>query len=160
MGGAYGGCGGQYGGSSSKSGGLVERCGAALFGEKCRSRNRRFVQRRVAWKLQADAGGGLSERAILRATVIAGESLIRTTPPRQRAQESESTTVPNNWDPRVPPPGQIIERKYKGSMLRVLVLTEGFEYEGERYKTLTAVARAATGSHCNGFLFFKLGQKK
>lgn len=62
-----------------------------LFGEKCRSRNRRFVQRRVAWKLQADAEGGLSERAILRATVIAGESLIRTTPPRQR-----STATPNN----------------------------------------------------------------
>jgi len=29
-----------------------------------------------------------------------------------------------------------------------------------KYEKLTAVARAATGSHCNGFLFFKLGQKK
>lgn len=42
-----------------------------LFGEKCRSRNRRYVYRRVAWKMQADDEGGLSERAILRATVIA-----------------------------------------------------------------------------------------
>ena len=50
-----------------------------VFGEKCRSRNRRYVQRRVAWKLQADDEGGLSERAILRATVVAGESLIRST---------------------------------------------------------------------------------
>jgi Protein of unknown function (DUF2924) len=48
-----------------------------LFGEKCRSRNRRYVYRRVAWKMQADDEGGLSERAILRATVIAGESLLR-----------------------------------------------------------------------------------
>ena len=42
----------------------------------------------------------------------------------------------------------------------MLVLTEGFEYDGERYKSLTAVARAITGTHCNGFHFFKLGQAK
>lgn len=51
-------------------------------------------------------------------------------------------------------------RKYKGEIIRVLVLTKGFEHEGERYKSLTAVARAISGSHCNGFLFFKLGQAK
>ncbi len=50
-----------------------------LFGEKCRTRNRRYIYRRVAWKMQADDEGGLSERAILRATVIAGESLLRVT---------------------------------------------------------------------------------
>ena len=131
-----------------------------LFGEKCRSRNRRYVHRRVAWKLQADDEGGLSERAILRATVVAGESLIRSTPPRQPKEKKEVAKVPDKWDPRVPPPGQIIERKYKGEMIRVLVLTNGFEHEGERYKSLTAVARAITGSHCNGLLFFKLGQSK
>lgn len=131
-----------------------------VFGEKCRSRNRRYVQRRVAWKLQADDEGGLSERAILRATVVAGESLIRSTPPRKRKAKKETSTVPDKWDPRIPPPGQLIERTYKGQTLRVLVLTDGFEYEGERYKSLTAVARAITGSHCNGFLFFKLGQAK
>ena len=131
-----------------------------VFGEKCRSRNRRYVQRRVAWKLQADDEGGLSERAILRTTVVAGESLIRSTPPRKRKAKKETWTVPDKWDPRIPPPGQLIERTYKGQTLRVLVLTDGFEYEGERYKSLTAVARAITGSHCNGFLFFKLGQTK
>jgi hypothetical protein len=41
-----------------------------------------------------------------------------------------------------------------------MVMTDGFEFEGERYKSLTAVARAITGSHCNGFHFFKLGQSK
>ena len=47
-----------------------------LFGEKCRSRNRRYDYRRVAWRMQAEDEGGLSERAILRATVVAGESLL------------------------------------------------------------------------------------
>jgi len=51
-----------------------------LFGEKCRSRNRRYVYRRVAWKMQADDEGGLSERAILRATVIAGPVASQWTP--------------------------------------------------------------------------------
>ena len=136
-----------------------------LFGEKCRSRNRRYVQRRVAWKMQADDEGGLSEQAILRATVLAGESLLRVTPPRPKKQKKDvpdtaPASAPTNWDVRIPPPGQIIERHYKGKLLCVVVLTDGFEFEGERYKSLTSVARAITGSHCNGFYFFKLGQSK
>jgi len=132
-----------------------------LFGEKCRSRNRRYVYRRVAWKMQADDEGGLSERAILRATVIAGESLLRVTPPKARKSKKEiPSTIPANWDQRIPPPGQVIERHYKGKLLIVMVMTDGFEFDGERYKSLTAVARAITGSHCNGFHFFKLGQSK
>jgi hypothetical protein len=132
-----------------------------LFGEKCRSRNRRYVYRRVAWKMQADEEGGLSERAILRATIIAGESLLRVTPPNARKAKKEvPTSMPANWDKRIPPPGQLIERQYKGKRLIVMVMTDGFEFEGERYKSLTAVARAITGSHCNGFYFFKLGQSK
>ena|SRR5690554_3275475 len=130
-----------------------------LFGERCRSRNRRYVHRRIAWKLQADDEGGLSEQAILRATVVAGESLIRLTPPKARRSKKESQ-VPENWDPRLPAPGNLIERTYKGKTLHVLVMTDGFEYDGERYKSLTAVARAITGTHCNGFHFFKLGQAK
>jgi len=38
----------------------------------------------------------------------------------------------------------------------VLVVADGFEYEGERYRSLSAVAKAVTGSHTNGFLFFRL----
>ena len=63
-----------------------------------------------------------------------------------------------DWDPRLPPPGNIVERQYKGKMIRVIVLKEGFEYEGRRYKSLTAIAKEVSGSHCNGFLFFRLGR--
>jgi hypothetical protein len=132
-----------------------------LFGEQCRSRNRRYLHRRVAWKLQANDEGGLSQRAILRAGVIADESLIRVTPPKGRSRhQNREPLVPDNWDRRLPPPGNLLERRYKGRTLRVLVLTDGFEYDGEQYKSLTAVAKAITGSHCNGFLFLKLGSKK
>jgi hypothetical protein len=41
----------------------------------------------------------------------------------------------------------------------VLVLENGFEYEGAIYKTLSAVAKKITGQHCNGYHFFKLNKK-
>ena len=46
-------------------------------------------------------------------------------------------------------------RQYKGRQVRVVV-ADGFEYEGEKYRTLTAVAKHVTGSHLNGFRFFRL----
>ncbi len=63
-------------------------------------------------------------------------------------------------DDRLPPPGTILTRSYKGTTIRVQVLEKGFAYEGELYKSLSAVAKAVTGSHCNGFLFFRLNITK
>jgi hypothetical protein len=53
-------------------------------------------------------------------------------------------------------PGTILTRVYKGETLQVRVLTEGFEFEGNRYTSLSAVAQAITGAHWNGRLFFGL----
>ena len=44
-------------------------------------------------------------------------------------------------------------------MLQIQVLAHGFEYAGEVYGSLSAVAKVITGSHCNGYLFFRLGTK-
>jgi hypothetical protein len=57
------------------------------------------------------------------------------------------------------PPGTLITRKYKGEVLQVWVLPKSFEYEGEVYTSLHVVAKAITGSHSNGSLFFRLGDK-
>ena len=43
--------------------------------------------------------------------------------------------------------------------MQVQVLANGFEFEGEVYKSLSAVAKAVTGSHCNGFHFFRLAKE-
>jgi hypothetical protein len=63
--------------------------------------------------------------------------------------------TPPAQDRRLPPPGTVLTRTYKGALLQVRVLPAGFEYDGLAYKSLSAVARAITGSHCNGFLFFQ-----
>lgn len=60
-------------------------------------------------------------------------------------------------DLRLPAPGNFVVRKYKGQTIQVLVLAEGFEYEGQRYRSLSAIAKLVSGSHVNGFRFFKLG---
>jgi DUF2924 family protein len=62
-------------------------------------------------------------------------------------------------DRRLPAPGTVLARRYKGRVLQVRVLPHGFEYEGAVYPSLSAVAKQITGSHYNGFLFFKLAGK-
>ena len=47
-------------------------------------------------------------------------------------------------------------RQYKGRLIQVKVVANGFEFEGDLYKSLSAVAKKVTGSHWNGFKFFKL----
>lgn len=137
-----------------------------VFGEECRSRHKRYLFRRIAWRLQANAEGGLSERARQRAAELANDAEVRVTPPREKrtAFVYDSTAVTNpttdGRDSRLPPPGHWIERTYKGRTICVLVVADGFEYEGQRYKSLSAIAKVVTGSHVNGFQFFRLWRNK
>jgi len=64
--------------------------------------------------------------------------------------------LPTSRDRRLPLPGTLLVREYKGQSVVVKVLDEGFEYEGRRYKSLSAIAREVTGTKWNGFLFFGL----
>jgi hypothetical protein len=50
----------------------------------------------------------------------------------------------------------VLTRRYKGAEIRVKIAPDGFEYAGDRYGSLSAVAKAVTGTHTNGFLFFRL----
>ncbi len=50
----------------------------------------------------------------------------------------------------------LITRRYKGQLIQVRVLADGFEYLGERYRSLSAIAKQITGSHCSGNRFFQL----
>ena len=138
-----------------------------VFGEPVRSRHRQYLIRRIAWRLQANAEGGLSERALRRADELANNADVRLTPPRrasvgnqEQPVEANTVRVPVAKDPRLPPPGGQIARQYKDRTVTVTALADGFEYLGERYRSLTAVAKAITGSHINGFRFFGLGPRR
>lgn len=134
---------------------------ADVFGEAARSRHRQYLIRRVAWRLQANAEGGLSERALRRAEELADIADARVTPPKAlaTARAGPRARVRISTDTRLPPPGAAITRKYKGRTISVTVLQDGFEFDSERYRSLSAVAKAITGAHMNGFRFFGIEDK-
>lgn len=131
-----------------------------LYGEETKSRNRTWLFRACAWRLQELAFGGLSERAKQRAKEIVRESDVR---PRRRdvvppLPGTNAKVIAFEPEPvsNDPVPGTVITREYKGHEIRVRVLDEGYEYDGQPYRSLSAVAKAVTGSHWNGRAFFGL----
>jgi hypothetical protein len=135
---------------------------AELFGEETRVGNKLWLIRRIAWRLQALAEGDLSQRARQRAAELARDADVRLSPPRPAlVVPAPAPTTPSSRSrrprhPRLPPPGTILTRLYKGETLQVRVLRHGFEFEDTVYPSLSAVAKAITGSHCSGHLFFRL----
>ena len=137
---------------------------AEVFGERTNGRHKAWLIKRIAWRLQANVEGDLSERARRRAMELANDADLRMTPPRlpkPTPDAGERTiTVATKFVPCTELlPGTVLNRDYKGRKVRVTVLDDGFECEGERYKSLTAVVKAVTGKHWNGFHFFGLRQQ-
>ena len=135
-----------------------------VFSEESRSNHKQFLFRRIAWRIQALAEGGLSERARRRAMEIANDADLRIRAPRARfgmdasmdPKLSVSRKVAGELDSRLPPPGSYLEREYKGRRIIVKVLVDGFEFSSQIYRSLSAIAREVTGTKWNGFLFFNL----
>jgi hypothetical protein len=129
-----------------------------VFGEECRSQHKQHLVRRIAWRLQALAQGDLSERARRRALEIANDADLKVRVPSAWVQMNRPSTPdsPRRPDRRLPAPGTLLTRTYRDKTIVVKVLAEGFEYEGQHYGSLSAVARAATGTRWNGLLFFAL----
>ena len=124
-----------------------------VFGEESRSGNRQFLFRRVAWRMQALAEGGLAERARRRALEIANDADLRVEPSKAFLRHSKTVT---GRDPRLPVTGTVVRRIFKARSLDVKVLEDGFEFEGRRYQSLSAIASEVTGTRWNGFAFFGL----
>jgi hypothetical protein len=132
---------------------------AEVFGEPARTGHKVWLIKRIAWRLQALAEGDLSERARRRAAELANDADLRLYPPRSAqvvSSNQASTRNAQRPDHRLPPAGRTLSRFYKGRMLHVRILPKGFEFDGVVYRSLSAVAKAITGSHTNGYLFFRL----
>jgi hypothetical protein len=132
---------------------------AEVFGEPTRTNHKQHLIKRIVWRMQALREGGLSERARRRALELADDAEIRLSAPRTVAP-GPGTTLAAAFDAgrpaSFPKPGAVLRREYKGQRVVVRVLPRGFEYEGEVYRSLTAIARKITGAHWNGVSFFGL----
>jgi hypothetical protein len=128
----------------------------ALFGQSARSRNKDFLRKRLAWRIQELAEGGLSERALARIEELGADALASW---RRRARTGTSSSPrPRSAgavrDPRLPLGGTVVRRIHGTTEHSVVVLDDGFEYRGERYRSLSKIARLITGTPWNGYLFF------
>ena len=134
-----------------------------VFQEATRCRHREHLFRRIAWRLQALAEGDLSERARGRAHEIARDADLRMVAPPdfftvagEPVQTGRAERNGRAQDPRLPLPGTVLSRKWKGRTILVEVLAKGFRYENQPYSSLSAIAVAITGTRWNGLAFFGL----
>jgi hypothetical protein len=131
-----------------------------LFGESPRSGHKDYLFRRIAWRLQANRYGDLSDEVRERALAIADDRDLRLHFPREAApmngKSGSSARRHHSTDLRLPLPGTILTRSYKGKVLQVCVLPDGFRYQDRRFRSLSAVAEHITGTRWNGFVFFAL----
>ena len=138
-----------------------------LFGAEHQIANCQHLRRKIAWHLQAAKDGGLPESVRQYAIAIARGTELRLriseNASRRRAsvplERTLTTTVVQTRDARVPMPGSLIARNYKGKTLVVKVHDEGFEYDGRRFTSLSAIAGEITGTRWNGLAFFGLGKE-
>jgi hypothetical protein len=138
-----------------------------VFGEESRSHHKDFLFRRIAWRLQALAEGDLSKRARRRTLEIANDADLRIRAPKQVGVQNGSAagrivvgTINGKRDIRLPEPGTLLTREFKGQTHVVKVLADSFEYEDRRYSSLSAIATEIAGSRWNGLLFFHLAGKE
>jgi len=124
---------------------------AEVFGEPARSGNRQWLLRCVAWRIQALAEGDLAARAIERSRERARE-LARDADLRLRPPDVPVTPANQNGnvvtgrlaiqrDERIPPPGTLLARRFKGHEYKVTVLPNGFEYDGDVYRSHVSETR-------------------
>jgi plastocyanin len=112
-----------------------------LFGHPApKSLRRNFLARAVAYQMQVEAYGGLSTGTKRRLREIA-----------TAVRNGDANAVPGSV--RIKPGTQMI-RQWQNTTHTVTALTEGFEWNGSTYKSLSAVANAITGANWNGFTFF------
>ncbi|MCU0690650.1 MAG: DUF2924 domain-containing protein [Polyangiaceae bacterium] len=153
-----------------------------VFDEPTASRNKRYLAKRIAYRMQELVHGGLSELARRRIDELARNAPIRrkllffvpppsdaappcpetptTAPTADPEQETAHVSAlpappPRARDPRLPPAGTLIRKRFHETDYEVRILDSDFELAGKCYRSLSGVARAITGTGWNGFLFFE-----
>src|SRR3569623_421187 len=123
--------------------GDLKRKWRELFDREPPPYNRRFLESRLAYRIQELAFGGLSAETLERLDAIADELEGK---PRKKARQAEGRPIA----------GTCLLREWRGVEHCGTVRRDDFEYQGRPYKSLSAVARHITGTNWNGLVFFGL----
>ena len=120
----------------------------ALFNAPAPNNSRTFLESRLAYRIQELTYGGPDKQTRRLLDLLADEV------------EGTLTRKAQIADPRNPVVGTKLIREWDGTAHTVTVLKDGFDWGGQRYKSLSAVARAITGTRWNGYRFFGLRERK
>ncbi len=110
--------------------------------------NRRFLESRLAYRIQELAYGGLKPDTIRRLEALAQEF------------DAPDTARLRGRFKSIPAAGTQLVREWQGIEHRVTVRDDGFEYQGQPFKSLSAIARAITGTRWNGWVFFGMKNQR
>lgn len=119
-----------------------------LMGSTPPNNSRTFLEQRLAYRIQELTYGGLSKPVTRLLDALADEV------------EGKKVRKIVIADPRNPVTGTKLVREWDGAEHVVTVLQDGFDWQGRRYKSLSAVARDITGTQWNGYRFFGLRENK
>jgi hypothetical protein len=117
-----------------------------LFAAEPPPYNRKFLESRLAYRVQELAYGGLKPETLKRLAALAEEL-------------EPGSAARGNRDNR-PIAGTTLMREWRGVEHCATVLADGYEYDGRPYKSLSAIARAITGTRWNGLIFFGLKSQR
>lgn len=120
----------------------------ALFAAPAPNNSRGYLELRLAWRIQELSLGGLSRETRKVLDLLADEI------------DGKSDRKAIIADPRNPVIGTRLVREWDGVEHTVTVTRDGFEWQGRRFKSLSAAARAISGSNWNGYRFFGLGDAR
>ncbi len=127
---------------------------ATLFGREARNSNREFLWKKLAWRVQELREGGVDEATRQKAAFLARGVNLRVRKPQSPAESAEPER-----DPRLPPAGTVITKEHDGVVHEIKVLEDGFEYGGQRFRSLSRVAKEITGTSWNGFIWLGLAKR-
>jgi hypothetical protein len=119
-----------------------------LFEKPAPNNSRTFLQQRLAYRIQELTYGGLTRPVMRMLDALADEV------------EGKKVRRSVISDSRNPVTGTRLVREWNGVEHVITVLQDGFDWQGRRYKSLSAVARDITGTRWNGYRFFGLREAK
>jgi hypothetical protein len=134
---------------------LVDRY-LAVFGKPPRIKHCEWLWKRIAWKIQEQRFGGLSDVAKRRLEELIAEIKL----PSEEKTRTVTGKLKSPGKPNEPSIGTTLVKQWRGREIRLQVVDGGYELEGVVHRTLSAAAQAITGQHWNGKLFFGLAKRK
>ena len=120
----------------------------ALIGTPAPNNSRSFLEQRIAYRIQELTWGGLAKPVVRLLDALADEV------------EGKKVRMSVISDPRNPVIGTRLVREWDGAEHVITMMTDGFDWQGRRYKSLSSIARDITGTRWNGLVFFGLKSRQ